>query len=393
MSSGQRSRVSRREGAGIALITVLALTVAGAGVTAPGSEGGPDRLIQERLVMPEAIEQTPDQQKPETVSYDKIWRADVAAIMGSAEPPVSATTVLPLLEPTDSRVDLTGIPARVLEAYIAAADRLAREQPRCDLEWPLLAGIGLVESGHGTFGGASVGTDGRIVPEIIGVQLNGAGPVAEIRDTDGGAYDRDVVYDRAVGPMQFIPGTWALHGADADGDGRKNPHDIDDVALGAGRYLCAAGGGSLSDPATLVRAVFAYNNSNDYVRLVLTLAAGYAGATPESLGVGLLPPPTPAPPSPPPTPSPDAPVLAAGAPVAPQSPAAGPGDSVSVTTVDPQPSDPSPATTPSPANETPAPTPSPEPTVEPSPSPSETPPTADPSPSPSPADVSPTPNP
>ncbi len=98
-----------------------------------------------------------------------------------------------------------------------------------------------MESGHGTFGGAAVAADGRIAPEIIGLRLDGAGPVAEIRDTDGGLLDRDTVYDRAVGPMQFIPGTWARSGADGDGDGRKDPHDIDDAALGTGQYLCAAG--------------------------------------------------------------------------------------------------------------------------------------------------------
>ena len=38
-------------------------------------------------------------------------------------------------------------------------------------------------------------------------------------DTDGGELDKDTVYDRAVGPMQFIPSTWAVVKVDADGDG------------------------------------------------------------------------------------------------------------------------------------------------------------------------------
>lgn len=235
-------------------------------------------------------------------------------------PPPALTGPLADLDP---RVELSGIPSRVLEAYRAAADRLAVEQPGCALSWALLAGIGLVESGHGSFGGAMVATDGRVTPEIIGPRLDGAGPFAEIRDTDGGLHDRDVEYDRAVGPLQFLPGTWARSGGDADGDGRSDPHDIDDAALAAGRYLCA--GGSLAEPAGAVRAVYSYNRSDDYVRLVLTSAAGYAGMTPESLGTGLLPPPAPAAlPAPPVEPGAVAPVGSpAVASPAPESPAPG----------------------------------------------------------------------
>ena len=47
------------------------------------------------------------------------------------------------------------------------------------------------------------------------------------------------VYDRAVGPMQFIPSTWSVVGVDADGDGQRNPQDIDDAALATAVYLCS----------------------------------------------------------------------------------------------------------------------------------------------------------
>ncbi|MCW2716101.1 MAG: murein transglycosylase, partial [Frankiales bacterium] len=191
----------------------------------------------------------------------------------------------------DPRVAASGIPARVLEAYRAAAATLATERPSCRMRWEMIAAIGRVESGHGTFRGAVVGADGRIAPEIIGLRLDGAGPVAEIRDTDGGRLDRDAEFDRAVGPMQFIPGTWARHGADGDGNGTVDPHDIDDAALGTGRYLCASG--SVATSEGKVRAVYSYNHSYDYVRLVLTVAASYAGTSPESFGTGLLPAATP----------------------------------------------------------------------------------------------------
>ncbi|MEV5463672.1 lytic murein transglycosylase, partial [Streptomyces cellulosae] len=95
---------------------------------------------------------------------------------------------------------------------------------------------------------------------------------ALIRDTDGGAHDGDTAYDRAVGPMQFIPSTWARWGADGNGDGRTDPNNVFDAALAAGRYLCA-GGRDLSVPAELDRAILGYNHSTAYLR---TVRAWYA---------------------------------------------------------------------------------------------------------------------
>ena len=101
------------------------------------------------------------------------------------------------------------MPGRVLQAYRAAQDRLVREQPGCALTWPLLAGIGQGESGHGTVAGAVVFADGVAAPRIIGIRLDGSGPVAHIPDSDQGRYDGDPDVDRAVGPMQPLPGTRA----------------------------------------------------------------------------------------------------------------------------------------------------------------------------------------
>jgi len=135
-----------------------------------------------------------------------------------------------------------GVPQPALRAYRQAAATLADRQTSCQLGWSLLAGIGLIESDHGRYGGAVVGVDGRSRPRILGPRLDGAGPVAAIHDSDGGRLDGDRVWDRAVGPMQFIPQTWASVGADGDGDGVEDPDDIDDAALAAGYYLCASGG-------------------------------------------------------------------------------------------------------------------------------------------------------
>jgi membrane-bound lytic murein transglycosylase B len=102
--------------------------------------------------------------------------------------------------------------------------------------------------------------------------------VATLRDSDGGRLDGDRVNDRAVGPMQFVPSTWAAWRADGDGDGVADPQDLDDAALAAARYLCSAGN-DLAGVAGWTRAVLVYNDSMDYVRAVNQAAVRYAGAS------------------------------------------------------------------------------------------------------------------
>ncbi|WP_261575856.1 lytic murein transglycosylase, partial [Frankia gtarii] len=193
---------------------------------------------------------------------------DTAALAGAAADPGGEQASFTL------EAGAKGIPARVLAAYRGAGDRLAREQPRCRLRWELLAGIGKVESGHAA--GRPIRADGTITRPIIGPPLDGRGGRALIRDSDAGRLDGDTRFDRAVGPMQFIPTTWAISGQDGSGDGRRDPHNIDDAALAAGHYLCA-GGRDLAEPAKLRAAIFSYNPSDDYVRAVLGWTAGYEG--------------------------------------------------------------------------------------------------------------------
>ncbi|MFF7013416.1 MULTISPECIES: lytic murein transglycosylase [Streptomyces] len=193
-----------------------------------------------------------------------------------------------------------GIPASVLAAYKQAEQTVATTDPACWLPWQLLAAIGKVESGQAR--GGQVDADGTTFSPILGPALNGQG-FALIKDTDGGAYDGDAVHDRAVGPMQFIPSTWAAWGQDANGDGRKDPNNIYDAALAAGRYLCA-GGRDLAVAADLDRAVLSYNRSTEYLRTVRSWFSYYQRGTHEVPdGSGILPtaPSTPTP-SPSPTP-------------------------------------------------------------------------------------------
>ena len=74
--------------------------------------------------------------------------------------------------------------------------------------------------------------------------------------------------------MQFIPSTWAIYGTDATGDGQADVFNINDAALGAARYLCAAGG-DLRTRAGQERALLAYNHNDQYLAQVLALADAY----------------------------------------------------------------------------------------------------------------------
>jgi hypothetical protein len=115
----------------------------------------------------------------------------------------------------------SGIPTNVLVAYHHAADTMTRTDPSCHLSWSVLAAIGKVESGHAR--GGAVDSSGRTLSPILGPVLSG-GPYAAIRDTDGGRWDGNTAWDRAVGPMQFIPSSWRAHGVDGNGDGRLSVH-------------------------------------------------------------------------------------------------------------------------------------------------------------------------
>ncbi|MFI7065077.1 lytic murein transglycosylase [Kribbella sp. NPDC050124] len=168
----------------------------------------------------------------------------------------------------------SGIPDVALRAYKQAEARLAVSDPDCGVPWTLLAAIGRVESNHGRFGGAQLRADGSATRRIRGIPLDGRPNVALIRDTDNGALDGDTTYDRAVGPMQFIPSTWRSVNADANRDGFADPNNLFDAAQGAAQYLCT-GTSNLTDPARAAKAVRRYNNADSYVRVVLELARMY----------------------------------------------------------------------------------------------------------------------
>ncbi|MBP2340779.1 membrane-bound lytic murein transglycosylase B [Saccharothrix coeruleofusca] len=196
-----------------------------------------------------------------------------------ASPAQQSAGVEPLEAWARQMAEKTDIPVRALRAY-AMADLLMRAQsPACRISWATLAGIGRVESHHGTIGGLRLGEDGRPSDPIIGIPLDGRPGVKAIPDSDGGTLDGDTQWDRAVGPMQFIPTTWARYAVRANGDGNSpDPQNIDDAALAAARYLCS-GNRDLATGEGWWAAVLTYNQSVEYGQNVFSGADAYARAS------------------------------------------------------------------------------------------------------------------
>lgn len=188
-------------------------------------------------------------------------------------------TSLQLLQWAQPISDSTGIPVQALIAY-GNAEVIAREsRPQCGITWNTLAGLGYVETVHGTYDGVKYGAsklddNGFAVPPIIGPQLNGK-EFANVGDTDKGALDGDPKFDRAMGPLQFIPESWGRYGVDANGDGQTSPQNIDDAAASAVRLLCDFER-DLKSPDGWTRAIRSYNLSDEYVLKVRDAAANYA---------------------------------------------------------------------------------------------------------------------
>ncbi|HEX4830462.1 MAG TPA: lytic transglycosylase domain-containing protein [Trebonia sp.] len=141
--------------------------------------------------------------------------------------PEAVTTQLPIATHVP-----TGKPANYLELYQESA---AQYCP--GLSWTVLAAIGEIESNNG---------------QDVGPSSAGA-----------------------LGPMQFLPSTWAVWGTGGFGDaGAPDIMNPFDAVPSAARMLCSDGAGKGGQ--SLYNAIFAYNHADWYVNEVLTLAAEYA---------------------------------------------------------------------------------------------------------------------
>ncbi|MCW0211985.1 MAG: lytic murein transglycosylase [Pseudonocardia sp.] len=201
---------------------------------------------------------------------DGLTPADVprGTPVSAAAPLAGGTDTVAWARDTAAR---TAVPARTLQAYANAELAQRSLTPDCGLSWTTLAGIGRVESNHARINGSRLDERGVATPPIVGIPLDGSNRTREIRDTDGGRLDGDTTYDRAVGPLQFLPTTWARFGGGGD------PQLIDDAARAAAAYLCAGGRDTASGDGWWA-GVLAYNRSVEYVRLVWAAADRYAAA-------------------------------------------------------------------------------------------------------------------
>lgn len=238
-------------------------------------------VVQQSYVRPPVEDLTPTGGD----AYDAAPVANAAPGVGATGGGPGATgggattaSTLPRVDPAWLRrtARAAGLSETALDAY-ARAELAAPEG--CGLGWATLAGIGWIESQHGTLGGRTLGADGRSSSPILGPALDGTGEFAAIRATaETTTYHGDPVWDHAVGPMQFIPSTWERWAADGDGDGVRDPNDLDDAALAAADYLCADGR-DLTTGQGWTGAVLSYNNARVYLDDVHAAATSYADRT------------------------------------------------------------------------------------------------------------------
>lgn len=283
--------------ADVGLAVVVALISAAGFAPAPGV-ARPAAAAEAPVADYSWISSTPSPASDLPTAVTTATTAPRASVPKAAPTPIGPAVTAPAAQ---------GIPIVALDAYQRAAARQAEVEPGCHLAWTLVAAIGAVESGHGTHAGARLYADGQDLPHVIGPVLDGSNGNARIADTDQGVLDGDEVYDRAVGPMQFIPSTWARNGVDGNRDGRADPFNIVDAAATTGGYLCH-GGGDLATVVGRTAAVFSYNHLDSYVATVLALDAAYAGrpvvtTSPSPAAAPTTPAPTAAPTTAGPTPS------------------------------------------------------------------------------------------
>lgn len=197
---------------------------------------------------------------------------DLPPVSLAAADPVATRGTVPLsVGGTGSLLD---IPSAAIAAY-QRAEAVINEVSDCQLDWLVLAAIAGVESDHGRGldGAHRISTHGTVRPAMTGTPLDGRAGRGTVHDTDRGQYDADVRWDRPVGPLGLLPETWSRVGVDADDDGRRDPQDLDDAALGAAVLLCA-GGQHLRGPA-LHAALADYHPAPGYPRAVLALRDRY----------------------------------------------------------------------------------------------------------------------
>jgi len=191
-----------------------------------------------------------------------------------------------------STVSRLGFSLIAFDAYLQAAESMRDEPAACALDWATIAAIGDIESIHGTLGSRSISSNGNLSRPLLGVLLDGgaseAGADGEptsngfraVPDSDDGVLDGSAEFDRALGPMQFLPSTWRIAGVDGNDDGVADPQNIHDAASAAAHYLCLVRADANSDE--LADRLRRYNDSSAYVNEVLATAETLRSILPEA---------------------------------------------------------------------------------------------------------------
>ncbi|MGE2736735.1 lytic murein transglycosylase [Mycolicibacterium vaccae] len=257
----------RKPAVGVAAVLTPLVLAGAVGASAPTTLASRDAAV---LPLAAVVPPAQDPSGPAVVAVARPpAHVRVAASSATAPPPAAVVNAPGTLR----------IPSMALAAYRNAEAMMASAAPNCGVSWNLLAGIGRVESMH-AYGGAT-DARGTAVRPIYGPALDGTLPGNEVIVQSRTA-DR-VTYARAMGPMQFLPGTWSRYASDGDGDGKADVQNVFDASLAAARYLCS-GGVNLRDQSDVVAAILRYNNSMAYTRNVLAWAASYAtGVVPVDL--------------------------------------------------------------------------------------------------------------
>jgi membrane-bound lytic murein transglycosylase B len=259
------ARVMRAPAFGLVAIAPLVLLGA-----AGGSSPLPWNSVSDAGITPMAAVAGSDGPTPMVVSVRRAPVPFRVAVASVSAPPQAFVM---------NSVGSLRIPAMALNAYRNAEQMMASAYPGCGISWNLLAGIGRIESMHAN--GGATDARGNPVQPILGPNLDGTLPGNEVivQNVQAGR----VTYARAMGPMQFLPGTWARYASDGDGDGKADVQNLYDSTLAAARYLCS-GNLNLRDRSQVLAAILRYNNSAAYAQNVLGWAAAYAtGVVPVDL--------------------------------------------------------------------------------------------------------------
>jgi hypothetical protein len=174
-------------------------------------------------------------------AYAPSWATEAVASSHAPTPIATKAQLQPLPTPIATPASPVATPSN---ATSAAASKLS------------IAGLNPVFAPSYLAVAAKTGTPWQILAAVHYVETGQSG------DTSRSSYAG------AVGPMQFMPGTFAHYAQDGDGNGTRDITNFQDALLTAGHYL-AAGGAARGN---YQMALFNYNHSESYVTHVLGIA-------------------------------------------------------------------------------------------------------------------------